>query len=243
MLITRRQALRNSTFALGGAVLAPQLAQAETAASKPSGQNAGIYRLKLGAFEVTVLSDGSFTLPSPLLATNLAEAELKEFVKANHIGGDTFRTQINVVLVNTGERRVLIDAGAGGLAATHDGPSPGQSKGRRHRAERHRPRRPDPRPSRPSVGRGGHQGRHNELSKRPLCHFGQGVGLLERSGPPGLLPGTLAQHDPWHAGRLQTDRRPDDADQARHRDRVGNWGGREPWSHARAHVHSAHLGR
>ena len=114
MLITRRQALRNSTFALGGAVVASQLAKAETAASKPSGQNAGIYRLKLGAFEVTVLSDGSFTLPSPLLATNLAEAELKEFVKANHIGADTFRTQINVVLVNTGDRSVLIDAGGGG---------------------------------------------------------------------------------------------------------------------------------
>ena len=49
MLITRRQALRNSTFALAGAVLAPQLAQAETAASKPLGQNAGFYRLKVGA--------------------------------------------------------------------------------------------------------------------------------------------------------------------------------------------------
>ena len=61
-----------------------------------------------------MLSDGSFTLPSPLLATNLAEAELKEFVKANHIGADTFRTQINVVLVNTGDRSVLIDAGGGG---------------------------------------------------------------------------------------------------------------------------------
>jgi len=34
MLITRRQALRNSTFALGGAVLAPQRANAETAAPK-----------------------------------------------------------------------------------------------------------------------------------------------------------------------------------------------------------------
>jgi hypothetical protein len=32
MLITRRQALCSSTFALGGAVLAPQLANAETAA-------------------------------------------------------------------------------------------------------------------------------------------------------------------------------------------------------------------
>src|SRR5882724_13314418 len=34
MLITRRQALCSSTFALGGAVLAPQLAKAETAAPK-----------------------------------------------------------------------------------------------------------------------------------------------------------------------------------------------------------------
>ena len=34
MLITRRQALCTSTFALGGAVLAPQLAKAETAAPK-----------------------------------------------------------------------------------------------------------------------------------------------------------------------------------------------------------------
>jgi glyoxylase-like metal-dependent hydrolase (beta-lactamase superfamily II) len=114
MLITRRQALRNSTFALGGATLAPQLAKAETAASKPSGQNAGFYRLTVGAFEVTVLNDGFFTLPSTLLATNLAEAELKEFVKANYLGADTVRAQMNVVLVNTGDRRVLIDAGRGG---------------------------------------------------------------------------------------------------------------------------------
>jgi hypothetical protein len=40
MVITRRQALRSSAFALGGAVVDLQLAKAETAASKPSGQNA-----------------------------------------------------------------------------------------------------------------------------------------------------------------------------------------------------------
>jgi hypothetical protein len=38
MLITRRQALRNSTFALGGAVLAPQLAKAETAVIRPGSE-------------------------------------------------------------------------------------------------------------------------------------------------------------------------------------------------------------
>jgi hypothetical protein len=55
MLITRLQALRDSTFAFGGAVATSQFAKAETAASRPSGQNTGIYRcagwrrLSLGA--------------------------------------------------------------------------------------------------------------------------------------------------------------------------------------------------
>ena len=114
MLITRRQAIWNSAFALGGAVVGTQFAKAEPDTSKRPGQNVGVYRFRLGAFDVTVLSDGSFTLPTRLLATNLEEAKLKEFVTANHIGADTFRIQINVVLVNTGERRVLIDAGGGG---------------------------------------------------------------------------------------------------------------------------------
>jgi hypothetical protein len=61
MLITRRGTICNSAFALGRAVLAPQFAKADTAAAKPLGQNAGIYRLRVGAFEVTVLNDGFFT--------------------------------------------------------------------------------------------------------------------------------------------------------------------------------------
>ena len=113
MHITRRQALCNSTLALSGAVLAPKLAKAETAASKPRAQNPA-YRLKVGAFEVTVLNDGFFTLPSAMLATNLAEAELKEYVMANHLATDTVGAQMNVVLVNAGDRRVLIDPGRGG---------------------------------------------------------------------------------------------------------------------------------
>jgi hypothetical protein len=48
MVITRRQALRSSAFALGGAVVDPPFAKADTVASKPSGQNAGVYRLRLG---------------------------------------------------------------------------------------------------------------------------------------------------------------------------------------------------
>ena len=114
MSSTRREALRNGAFALGGALVAPHFANAQGAASKPSGRNAGIYRFRLGAFEVTVLSDGSFTIPSPLLAANLTEAERKEFMQANYLGTDTFRVQINVVLVNAGDRKVLIDAGEGG---------------------------------------------------------------------------------------------------------------------------------
>ena len=75
MVITRRQALRNSAFALGGAVVGPQFAKAETAASKPSGE-------KRASTARSVPSGHRaqrrlLHVPSPLLATNLSEAELK----------------------------------------------------------------------------------------------------------------------------------------------------------------------
>ena len=113
MHITRRQALCNSTLALSGAVLAPKLAKTETAASKPRAQNTA-YRLKVGAFEVTVLNDGFFTLtqcqasyqPRGGRVEGVREGEPSRFRHR--------RAQMNVVLVNTGDRRVLIDAGRGG---------------------------------------------------------------------------------------------------------------------------------
>jgi glyoxylase-like metal-dependent hydrolase (beta-lactamase superfamily II) len=89
--------------------------------NRAAGQVTAYYRFKLGTFTVTALSDGFLTLPSPLLATNVAEPELKGFVRANYIGDDQFRAQITAVVIDTGDHLVLVDAGGGGRAQATTG--------------------------------------------------------------------------------------------------------------------------
>lgn len=73
----------------------------------------GYFRMMLGNYEVTALSDGTVNLPVEKL---LAEPEEKThqalaqvFLKA------PLETSVNAYLVNTGTKLVLIDTGAGGL--------------------------------------------------------------------------------------------------------------------------------
>ena len=72
----------------------------------------GFYRFKLGAIEITVVSDGMLAFPAETLWGDRAE-------DARGLLTSTFQTprpvglQINTVLVNTGDKLVLIDAGCG----------------------------------------------------------------------------------------------------------------------------------
>jgi glyoxylase-like metal-dependent hydrolase (beta-lactamase superfamily II) len=80
---------------------------------------AGFYRLMLGDFEVTVLSDGTNPLPAmKLLQGN--PARIAEALKRNFLG-EQVETSHNSFLVNTGTKLVLIDAGAGTLLGPHTG--------------------------------------------------------------------------------------------------------------------------
>ena len=82
-------------------------------------QAPGFYRLMLGDFEVTVLSDGTNKLQALKLlqgnASRIAEALKRGFL------ADPVETSHNGFLINTGTRLVLIDPGAGTLL----GPSMG----------------------------------------------------------------------------------------------------------------------
>jgi glyoxylase-like metal-dependent hydrolase (beta-lactamase superfamily II) len=72
----------------------------------------GFYRFKLGAIEITVISDGTVAFPAETLWLDRAEDArgllTSAFEPANPVG-----LQLNTILVNTGDKLVLIDAGCG----------------------------------------------------------------------------------------------------------------------------------
>ncbi len=73
----------------------------------------GYFRLMLGAFEVTALSDGTVDLPVDQL---LSEAPAKtKAVLAKSFLAAPLETSVNAYLINTGAKLVLVDTGAAGL--------------------------------------------------------------------------------------------------------------------------------
>lgn len=98
------------------AVLALALAastSAFAAADAVKSQAPGFYRLMLGQTEVTVLNDGTVDLPVDKLLQQPAAKTLAALERAHQHA--PLETSVNAYLINTGDKLVLIDAGAGSL--------------------------------------------------------------------------------------------------------------------------------
>ncbi|HEY6174827.1 MAG TPA: MBL fold metallo-hydrolase [Kofleriaceae bacterium] len=104
-------ALRNVMIA-AAALLITSAAQAGAPMAK--GPEAGWFRMKIGDFEVTALSDGTADLPVDQLLTNTTPDKVKKALAAVFLK-TPLETSINGYLVNTGSKLVLIDAGAANL--------------------------------------------------------------------------------------------------------------------------------
>lgn len=102
-----------AALALGGLLAASLPEPAQAAAPQLKTQAPGWYRLMLGDFEVTALSDGTVDLPVDQLlhgpADRVADGLKQNFQRA------PLETSVNAWLINTGSRLVLVDAGAGNL--------------------------------------------------------------------------------------------------------------------------------
>src|SRR6202008_630907 len=71
------------------------------------------YALKVGEIDVMVVSDGVLLLPGAMLAHNAAPAVRAAWLKDNFLPPDAFDWALNVVVVRSGSRTILIDAGMG----------------------------------------------------------------------------------------------------------------------------------
>ena len=97
---------------LAATVALTSLAHAE--APLAQGQAPGWYRMKLGKFEVTALSDGTVKLPVDQLLSNVKAATVQQMLARAYLKAPV-ETSVNGYLVNTGAKLVLIDTGAAGL--------------------------------------------------------------------------------------------------------------------------------
>ena len=112
---TRRSALG----AAAAAVAAPLLPaiRAEAAAPPVAKQVPGVYRYKVGDFEVTVVTDGGRTIPlTDALVRNATKEQVNSSLQAAFFEKDKFSYFFNPVVINTGSKLVAIDSG-NGLAA------------------------------------------------------------------------------------------------------------------------------
>jgi len=77
-------------------------------------QAPGFYRMTLGDFEVTAVSDGTVNLQPTQLLTNTTKKKVQTALGRAFLA-EPVETSVNGYLVNTGSKLVLIDAGAGSL--------------------------------------------------------------------------------------------------------------------------------
>ncbi|MGR9167334.1 MBL fold metallo-hydrolase (plasmid) [Rhizobium leguminosarum] len=113
--LTRRSLLIASCLCVGCVLPGPLLANAPMIKSDAP----QFFRLMVGDYEVTVLSDGK----NPLAALKLLKGDTSRIahtLESNFLG-EQVETSHNSFLVNTGDKLVLVDAGAGTLLGPHTG--------------------------------------------------------------------------------------------------------------------------
>src|SRR3981081_4312552 len=112
LMLDRRTLLRAGSAAVGAATLAPTAPALAHAPQAGKQAQPGFYRFKLGTIEITVVSDGTLAFPAETLWGDRAE-DARGLLTSTFQPPSPVGLQLNTILVNTGDKLVLIDAGCG----------------------------------------------------------------------------------------------------------------------------------
>src|SRR6195256_4652801 len=114
LILDRRTLMRAGSAAVGAAALAATATAPALAHAPQAGKQAqpSFYRFKLGTIEITVVSDGTLAFPAETLWGDRAE-DARGLLTSTFQPPSPVGLQLNTILVNTGDKLVLIDAGCG----------------------------------------------------------------------------------------------------------------------------------
>lgn len=112
LTINRRRIMLTAAAGLLTAPALPKLAQAQAAPLQLNG-NVGHYRFQVGDIAATVLSDGNISGPTTVYAGDAPEQELHAVLRNAFLPTDMMTLNMNILLLELGGRRILLEAGAG----------------------------------------------------------------------------------------------------------------------------------
>ena len=110
--ITRRTLLAGSALAAAAGIPPGSAAATAPAAGR---QFAGVYRYRVGDYELTALYDGVWNLPiDETFVRNAAFADVRKALNDVFLPPDRLPIPFTTLVVNTGSKLVLLDTGTGG---------------------------------------------------------------------------------------------------------------------------------
>jgi glyoxylase-like metal-dependent hydrolase (beta-lactamase superfamily II) len=71
------------------------------------------YAVRVGDVDVVLISDGILPLPTTTMSTNVSEVDRNEWFDGRFLQRDMFDWALNIALVRSGDRLILIDSGVG----------------------------------------------------------------------------------------------------------------------------------
>jgi glyoxylase-like metal-dependent hydrolase (beta-lactamase superfamily II) len=111
-MLNRRSLLRVGSAAIGVAMLAPTVPALAHASQGAKRVQPSFYRYKLGSIEMTVVSDGTLEFPAETLWGDRA-GDARSLLTSTFQSSSPVGLQLNAILVKTGGKLVMIDAGCG----------------------------------------------------------------------------------------------------------------------------------